>query len=89
MSYKQPSLLNGLASILITWSKAVRSNSFNGVILPKTPLPMCFRLFGEVMLSDSRSSHFLNASFPISSIPSSKLRPIISLSERPQLRELP
>ena len=38
VSYKQPSLQNGLASILITWSKAVRSNSSNGVISPKTPL---------------------------------------------------
>ena len=87
--YKQPSLSKGSASKLITWSNADKSNSFKGLISSKALLPMCWRLFGKTSLSDSRSSHFLKASFPISSIPSLKLMPIISLSEIHQIRELP
>ena len=89
VSCKQPSLSKGLASKLITWSNADKSNSFKLLISAKALLPMCWRLFGKTSLSDFRSSHFLNASFPMSSIPSSKLRPIISLLERNVLRELP
>ena len=86
--YKQPSLLKGLASKLITWSNADKSNSFKEVISAKALLPMCWRLFGKTSLSDFRSSQFLNASIPISSIPSSKLMLIISLLVNRQSREL-
>ena len=79
VSYKQPSLLNGLASILITWSKAVRSNSFNYSMLAKARLSIQVRLFGKTSLLDSRSLQFWKAPSPISSTPSSKLSPIISL----------
>ena len=89
VSYKQPSQPKGLASILITWSSADKSNSSKGLISAKALLPMCWRLFGKTNWLDWRSSHFLNASFPISSKPSSKLRPMISLLERNVLRELP
>ena len=41
--YKQPSLLKGPASILITWSKADKSNSLTELqkISAKALLPMC------------------------------------------------
>ena len=87
--YKQPSLSKGLASILITWSKADKSNSSKGLISAKALLPICCRLFGKTSLLDFRSSHFSNASFPISSIPLLKLMSMISLLERNVLRELP
>ena len=74
--------------MLITWSKADKSNSFKGLISAKALLPMCWRLFGKTSLSDFRSSHFLNASLPISSIPSSKLILIISLLVNEQIGEL-
>ncbi|MDD6144895.1 MAG: hypothetical protein PUB26_01220 [Mycoplasmataceae bacterium] len=70
MPCKQPLLPKGLASKLITWSKADKSNSSKEVIPSKALLPMCWRLFGKTSLLDWRSSHFLNASFPMSSIPS-------------------
>ena len=88
VSCKQPSLSKGLASKLITWSNVDKSNSFKGLISSKALLPMCWRLFGKTNWLDWRSSHFLKASFPISSIPFSKLRPMISLLERNVLREL-
>ena len=86
---KQPSLSKGLASILITWSKADKSNSSKGLISAKALLPICCRLFGKTSLLDFRSSHFSNASFPISSIRLLKLMSMISLLERNVLRELP
>ena len=55
--YKQPSLSKGLASKSITWSSEDKSNSFKGLISAKALLPICCRLFGKVILSDSRSSH--------------------------------
>ena len=87
--YKQPSLSKGLASKSITWSSEDKSNSFKGLISAKALLPIYRRLFGKTSLSDWRSSHFLNASFPISSIPLLKLMSMISLLERNVLRELP
>ena len=75
--------------MLITWSKADKSNSSKGLISAKALLPMCWRLFGKTSLSDSISLHDQKASSPISSIPSSKLSPMISLLERNVLRELP
>ena len=54
---KQPFSSKGLASILITWSNADKSNSFKGLISAKALLPICWRLFGKTSLSDSRSSH--------------------------------
>ena len=87
--YKQPSLSKGLASKLITWSSEDKSNSFKLLISAKALLPMCWRLFGKTNWLDWRSSHFLNASFPMSSIPSSKLSSMISLLVRNILRELP
>ena len=87
--YKQPSLSKGLASKSITWSSEDKSNSFKGLISAKALLPIYRRLFGKTSLSDWRSSHFLNTSFPISSIPLLKLMSMISLLERNVLRELP
>ena len=80
--YKQPSLSKGLASKSITWSSEDKSNSFKGLISAKALLPIYRRLFGKTSLSDWRSSHFLNASFPISSKPSLKLMLMISLLEK-------
>ena len=57
VSCKQPSLSKGLASKLITWSNADKSNSFKGLISAEALLPICCRLFGKTSLSDSRSSH--------------------------------
>ena len=84
---KKPLPLKGSASKLITWSKAVRSNSSNEVIPSKARLPMCWRLFGKTNLSDSISLHDQKASAPISSKPSLKLMPIISLLVRNEPRE--
>ena len=86
---KQPFSSKGLASKLITWSKADKSNSFKGLISAKALLPICCRLFGKTNWLDFRSLHFLKASFPISSRPSLKLILIISLLVKKVLRELP
>ena len=86
---KKPSLSKGLASKLTTWSSEDKSNSFKLLISAKALLPMCWRLFGKTSLSDFRSSHFLKASLPISSIPSSNFRSVTPLLERNVLRQLP
>ena len=54
---KQPLLPKGLASKLITWSNADKSNSFKGLISAKALLPMCWRLFGKTNLLDWRLLH--------------------------------
>ena len=54
---KQPFSSKGLASKLIRWSSADKSNSFKGLISAKALLPICCRLFGKASLSDSISSH--------------------------------
>ena len=81
LQYKKPVKWNsskGSASIWITWSKAVRSNSFIESISAKAFLPIYWMLFGRTILDFSQSQRS-KADSPMYSIPSSKLMLIISL----------
>ena len=89
--YKKPLKLKpskGSASILITWSKAVRSNSFIEFISAKAPLPIYRMLFGRTILEFLQEQRW-KADSPMYSTPSSKLMLIISLLVNDKLEKLP
>ena len=93
LEYKKPSSkeppLNskGSKSIWITWSKAVRSNSFIEHIWAKALLPIYWMLFGRTIL-DFSQWQCAKAYLPMYSTPSSKLMLIISLVVNDQSGEL-
>ena len=88
LQYKKPALKSkGSASILIVWSKAVRSNSFMESIWAKALLPIYWMLFGRTIL-DFTQEHSAKAHLPMYSTPSWKLMLIISLLVNVQIGTL-
>ena len=91
--YKKPafkelsSISKGLKSIWITWSKAVRSNSFIEHIWANAFLPIYWMLFGRIIL-DFSQEQYAKAYLPMYSTPSPKLMLIISLLANGQIGEL-
>ncbi|MDD6145400.1 MAG: hypothetical protein PUB26_03890 [Mycoplasmataceae bacterium] len=89
LPYKKPALAKkGSKSIWITWSKAVRSNSFMESIWANAFLPIYWMLFDRTILDFALEQHS-KANSPMYSTPSSKLMLIISLLVNDKLEKLP